>query len=77
MPLSWTADQADQLKSLTTDLNTYLYQEEANFITGSEPLSNWDSYVATCQSMGIDQVVALYQARYDTQQSMMAQLPSN
>jgi len=38
---------------------------EAKFITGVEPLDNWDDYVKTIEAMGIDEYVEVYQAAYD------------
>jgi putative aldouronate transport system substrate-binding protein len=38
---------------------------EAKFILGSEPLSNFDAYVQKIQSLGIDQLLAVYQKTYD------------
>ena len=37
----------------------------AKFITGAEPLSNWDAYVKTVESMGISEVLGVYQNAYD------------
>ena len=34
-------------------------------IIGEESLDNWDSFVANIKSMGIDEIVATYQAAYD------------
>jgi len=34
-------------------------------VTGQEPLSNWDGYVAQLKKMGSDRIVELYQAAYD------------
>jgi len=65
-----TADQASQFAGYA-DLWTYMDQELAKFITGAEPLSNWDSFVAKCQSMGLDGATAIKQAEYDSAMSQL------
>ena len=38
----------------------------ADFIIGNKSLENdWDAHIATLQSMGLDEYVAIYQAAYD------------
>ena len=36
------------------------------FITGVEPLTNFDTYMDTLQKMGIENLIALYQEAYDS-----------
>lgn len=47
------------------DLNSYVEQMEAKFITGVEPLSNWDNYVDTIEKMNIKRYVEIYQDAYN------------
>ena len=35
------------------------------FITGTKSLDDWDSYVETCNSMGLEQVLTVRQAWWD------------
>lgn len=58
-------EESDQVQATATDLQTYIEQMEAKFITGVEPLDNWDKYVKTIQSMGVDEYVKVYQTAYD------------
>ena len=46
-------------------IDTYVKQMEARFVTGQEPLSNWNKYVDQLKKMGVDRYVELYQAAYD------------
>lgn len=55
-----------QVSAIRSDLNTYVEQMEAKFITGQEPLSNYDKYLETANKMGAQKMVDLYQAAYDT-----------
>ncbi|MGG4195226.1 carbohydrate ABC transporter substrate-binding protein, CUT1 family [Paenibacillus sp. cl6col] len=58
------ADQ-QQVSSLRSDLDTYVKQMEAKFVTGQEPLANWDKYVGTLKKMGAEKIVEVYQKAYD------------
>ncbi len=60
-----TSEESDKVRDSATDLKTYVEQMEAKFITGVEPLSNWDKYVETIQGMGVEDYVKVYQGAYD------------
>ena len=47
------------------NIGTYINEMTYKFITGQEPLTNFDVYMDTLQKMGMDELVALYQAAYD------------
>lgn len=48
-----------------TDLGDYIAEMTAKFITGEEPLTNFDNYRDTLKKMGIEDLIALYQDAYD------------
>ncbi|WP_127580199.1 extracellular solute-binding protein [Paenibacillus koleovorans] len=56
--------EMEQIGSLQTDINTYVDEMMAKFITGQEPI-NWDKFKSTLKSMGIDQIIAVKQKQYD------------
>lgn len=59
-------DEQKRLAALETDLNKYLEQMEAKFITGTSPVdAGWDEYVNTIKKMGVDEVIKIYQTAYD------------
>lgn len=60
-----TPEQQAEVTTLTSDLTTYVRQMEAKFVTGAEPMSNWDNYVATVKKMGGDRMQQIYQEAYD------------
>ena len=35
------------------------------FLDGTKPFSEWDSYISTLHSIGLDEVTAIYQAAYE------------
>ncbi|MEG1310428.1 MAG: extracellular solute-binding protein [Romboutsia sp.] len=60
-----TKDQQDKVASVSTDLETYVEQMEAKFITGVESFDNWDKFVKTLESMNLKEYVSIYQDAYD------------
>ncbi len=48
------------------NMNTYISEMAYKFITGAEPLTNFDNYMDTLQKMGIEDLIALYQEAYDS-----------
>ncbi|WP_338652530.1 extracellular solute-binding protein [Sporosarcina psychrophila] len=60
-----TSEEQKQVNTIEIDLQSYIQQMEAKFITGVEPLSNWDKYVKTIEDMNIDKYIEIYQVAYD------------
>jgi len=60
-----TAEEQAEVSMLSSDLNTYVRQMEAKFITGAEPITNWDNYISTVKKMGGDRMQEIHQAAYD------------
>lgn len=60
-----TPEEQSEVTTMTSDLNTYVRQMEAKFVTGAEPISNWDSYVGTIKKMGGERMAEIYQTAYD------------
>jgi putative aldouronate transport system substrate-binding protein len=60
-----TKEEQKEANNIEVDLKSYVEQMEAKFITGVEPLSNWDQYVDTIKKMNIDRYVEIYQDAYD------------
>ena len=48
------------------NMGTYISEMTCKFITGVEPLTNFDPYMDTLQKMGIENLIALYQEAYDS-----------
>ncbi|WNQ12290.1 extracellular solute-binding protein [Paenibacillus aurantius] len=60
-----TSAEQSEVNSILSDLNTYVEQMEAKFVTGQEPLSGWDKFTAQLKKMGSDKIVKIYQDAYD------------
>ena len=69
--LKFTSEESEVLANKLTEIKTYVDSMKASFITGTEPLSNWDKYVETVKQMGIDDVLKAYQAAYDRLNEIM------
>ena len=63
--VSLTTEESESISSRYTDINTLVQEFTSKVIIGEESLDNWDSFVANIKSMGIDEIVATYQAAYD------------
>ncbi len=60
-----TAEQNDKVSSDNSELATYAEDMIFKFITGEEPLSNFDAFVSNLERMGISDIVNTYQEIYD------------
>jgi len=65
--VSFTEAEADQNANLLGNINTFFQPMVLNWILGLEPLNDdtWNSYVAQLDNLGIQQVLANYQAAAD------------
>ncbi|MEC0368621.1 ABC transporter substrate-binding protein [Paenibacillus chibensis] len=60
-----TNEEQSEATALLSDLKTYVKQMEGKFITGQEPMSNWDKYADQLKKMGSNRIVEVYQGAYD------------
>ncbi len=64
--ISLSADQAAKVSATNNQaLFDYIAEMKMKFITGEEPLSGFDNYVAELERMGMSDIVAVYQEAYD------------
>jgi putative aldouronate transport system substrate-binding protein len=50
---------------VSTDIGTYVSETVTKMIIGEIPLSEWDNYVRTLNSMGLAEILAVRQKQYD------------
>ncbi|MHC5268318.1 type 2 periplasmic-binding domain-containing protein [Enterococcus sp. LJL98] len=60
-----TKEENDKVATNATDLQTYTEEMEAKFITGVTSFDEWDKYVKTIESMGVEEYIQVYQDAYD------------
>lgn len=61
---NFTVDESSELSALSTDINTYVTEMTANFITGKKSIDEWDNYVKTLEKMGLDRFMEINEAAY-------------
>ena len=64
MLLTFTEEEQDIVANKLSAIKTYVAAEKAKFIAGARSLDTWDSFVSDVKSMGIDDVIAAYNAAY-------------
>ena len=61
-------ETSDRINEIRTDLDVYVNECQAKFITGEMSFDAWDEYVATTVQLGSDELVGYYQTYYDGMQ---------
>lgn len=61
----YTDEDIDVIETYTSDIQTYTNENYLKFITGDRDLSEFDQYVATLESMGMNEVIAVYQRHFE------------
>lgn len=64
-PFVYTQEETDKMSALKADIETYVTEMQAKFITGNVPFTQWDNYTATLQKMGLDEYMEIYKAAYE------------
>lgn len=60
------SDTSERLNEIKADLDVYVLECQAKFITGEMSFDKWDEYVATTTQLGADELVGFYQTYYDS-----------
>ena len=63
--LSFSSEKDAERRAAMADIETYVDEMVMKFITGREPIENWDTYVAKVKEMGIENVIGIYQEALD------------
>ncbi len=58
-------DELEERTNIMKDIDTYTAEMRLKFITGVEPLDNFDAYVKTVEGMNIEKAVEITQGAYD------------
>jgi len=72
-PINLVFPTVEQSNKLVTygELFTYMDEMMGKFMTGAEPIANWDAFVAQCHAMDIDGAIAIIQTLYDAYTSIV------
>lgn len=62
-----TSEEQAEVNTIKVDLETYVVESEAAFITGNKELNDdtWNEYMGTLEQIGVDRLVEIHQAAYD------------
>jgi putative aldouronate transport system substrate-binding protein len=61
-PVSATPEESEELAEIMSEVQTYREEMFVRFITGQEPLSNFDAFQARLEQMGIERAIEIKQA---------------
>lgn len=61
----YTEEENKFMNSKGADIDKYVTEMTEKFISGDEPLSNWDKYVEEIEKMGLDEYMDIQQEAYD------------
>lgn len=64
-PVTQTPEEAEELATLTTNINAYKEEMVIKFIMGRESLDNFDSFIDQLMRYDVERVIALKQAALD------------
>lgn len=60
-----TVQEADELKDIMSEVNKYANSMYLKFVLGTEPIDNFDAFVAQLKKMGIERAIQINQAALD------------
>ncbi|WP_257351511.1 extracellular solute-binding protein [Pseudalkalibacillus decolorationis] len=72
-PFTYAEEESRDLATIKADMDTYIEEMEAKFITGEVPFSEWDQFVNTLQDMGVEKFMEIQQAAYERYQSGLSE----
>ena len=64
--VSYTVDQLNDLRSLYTDISSYVSTFQATWVVDGGVEAEWDDYISTLKRMGLDKFLAIQTEAYDT-----------
>lgn len=67
-PFSFTPEEVSTRAEIEADLNSYVNTSLAEFVNGTKPLSEFDSYVNEIQNMRLDEYMEIQNAAYERYQ---------
>ncbi|GIN72535.1 sugar ABC transporter substrate-binding protein [Bacillus sp. J14TS2] len=64
--LLYSAEDAERLSILTTDIDGYIDETIPKFIIEGDVDSKWDNYIEQLEKMGLDELIDIHQKYYDS-----------
>ena len=63
--ITFTEEEADELAIYRDDIEAYAQEGLSKFMLGQRPLSEWDSFVAGLNEMGVDTMLGIYKSAFE------------
>jgi putative aldouronate transport system substrate-binding protein len=63
--MTMTPEESTRAAELQSAISTFVGEAAVQFMTGQTNIATWDSYVARVNSMGLPELLKIYQAAYD------------
>lgn len=63
--LSLNTEESETVALHATDLATYISEEIPKFVTGDRDMDTWDDFIADCENMHVEELLAAYQGAFD------------
>ena len=64
-PFSFTMEEMDVVSSIGTDIDNYVIEMRAAFLTGKVSFDEWDKYINTIERMGLGRYIEVYENAYE------------
>lgn len=61
---NYTPEEQDELSTISNDINTYVEEMTAQFVTGKTSFSKWNDYVKQLDKMGLKRYMEIQEAAY-------------
>lgn len=61
----YTTEETERISLLETDITNYMEEIVSKFITGEEPIDNFDKYIQTLDEIGLKELLEIKQKAYD------------
>ena len=61
---TYTTEESTKMSALTVDIDKYVFESQAKFITGETPFSEWDNYVKTVEKIGVEEYMEIQKAAH-------------
>jgi putative aldouronate transport system substrate-binding protein len=63
--MTLTTEESTRAGEIRASISTYVNETSIQFLTGQANFNTWDAYVARVNSMGLPELLRIYQAAYD------------
>lgn len=64
-PFNFLVEESEIMSTVGNDIEEFVTESQAKFITGRDSFDEWDNYVETLNRMGLDQYMDIYNAAYE------------